>query len=125
MRLGTLCEEMTLTDDQVDTARSILSNYEDASQKMNDDQCSWTVLAKRFWYLASLRDNSMAQSALADQLMFEATASEDGDKQALAVALFVLAAQQGYTLAVEALSRCIEWEADHAASKEAFLQQHI
>lgn len=133
MRLGTLCDERSLTDTQLDVAQNILLHNDAVVPRtllMEDpDACNSVILAKQFWYLSSLRGNSMAQAALADQLMFEATSASDepigSSKRTLAVTLFVLAAQQGYENAADSLVRCIGWEADHSATKDTFLQSPV
>jgi hypothetical protein len=57
-------------------------------------------LAKQFWFEGAVRGNPLAQMALADEIMFEASETGDADARALATVLFGLAAQQGIEQAV-------------------------
>lgn len=66
--------------------------------------------ARLFWYQGAIRGNPLSQRALADEIMLEASESNDADARHLAAVLFALAAQQGIEPAVESLSRVVEYE---------------
>jgi hypothetical protein len=84
-------------------------------------------LACRFWFEAALKGNSLAQRALADEIMLEASQSGDPNQRLLAAVLFALASQQDDSESSESLSRVIEYDvaARNVGSQEEFLASPV
>ena len=84
-------------------------------------------LACRFWLEAALRGNPLAQRALADEVMFEASQSGNPDQRLLAAVLFALASQQDDNESSESLSRVIEYDvaARNIGNQEEFLASPV
>jgi hypothetical protein len=72
-RLGALCSEETLSDENLDQAEAALDQLQ-SSQSLcacvdNDSLPRSSRLARRFWLEAALRGNPFAQIALAGEIM--------------------------------------------------------
>jgi hypothetical protein len=85
------------------------------------------VTVVRFWFEGAVRGNPLAQIALADELMFQASQSGDSDTRLLATVLFAPAAQQGVVDASESLSRAIQLDvtAQRIETEEEFLASPV
>jgi len=104
-RLGSLLEDESLDEQRMSRARDLVHRLRsDAGRPdlvvLGDDTFSPMNLAKQFWFEGAVRGNPLAQMALADEIMFEASETGDADARALATVLFGLAAQQGIEQAV-------------------------
>ena len=91
-----------------DLPSPIKSCFED-----NDDKTF--ELAVRYWLEGSIGGNPLAQRALGDELMFLASQRQDNTPEtkniiALAAVIFALSAQQDDELALESLSRVIDYD---------------
>jgi TPR repeat protein len=84
-------------------------------------------LAKRFWFEGAVRGNPLAQLALGDEIMFEASESGEADARLLAAVLFGLAAQQGNEQAMDSLKRLVEFDVAVSAyeTQEDFLRSPV
>jgi len=95
-------------------------------------------LAKALWYESSIRGHRVAQVSLADSLMEEymSTVGDNKDEDILVMAstLFSMAAQQGYVVANDALSRVMrieysrlrhQCENDEDFDEDLFLSQPV
>jgi hypothetical protein len=115
-RLGSLCEDNKLDEEMTNRAKDLVCRLRPDSQlpkvllRREDDPMSSMDLAKRFWFEGAVRGNPLAQIALGDEIMFEASESGEADAILLAAALFGLAAQQGNEQAMNSLKRVIEFE---------------
>lgn len=116
-RLGSLCEEGKVSSrmHELDELLNILQgHHRDLHQIVCCSLSSSTQnIAKRCWLEGALRGNPLAQSSLADELMFEGTEQQDAQKRLLATTLFALAAQQGDEGAKYALQRVLAYESAH------------
>jgi hypothetical protein len=116
-RLGRACEEGLLSSQGLHRAQEILT-------RLQPSMCldlpgvpglhelhSPMNLAKRFWLEGAVRGNAIAQIALGDECMMEASETGDSDVRLLAAVLFALAAQQpGNVHAFDSLARVIDFE---------------
>ena len=97
-RLGSLCEDNQLTPDMAVRAKDLLDTLRPVPKlpkALQEDNFSPMGLAKRFWLEGATQGNPLAQMALADEIMMEASSTGDEDSLLLAAVLFGLAAQQG------------------------------
>jgi hypothetical protein len=145
-RMGSICEEGTLTCVDMQTeAFTILEKLrlfeklptiiQDMLKGTATTTSTTTInnnghcleLACRFWLEAALRGNPLAQRALADEVMLEASQSGDPDQRLLAAVLFALASQQDDNESSESLSRVIEYDvaARNIGSQEEFLASSV
>lgn len=135
-RMGSLIEEGVLSSILEDEGLRVLDKLRPLATlpgPIRDLQSSGlgsnaAVVAMRFWFEGALRGNPLAQKALADELMFQASHSEySEDSYLLAAILFALAAQQGDDEASDSLSRVIDFFLQHrnVESKEDFLASPI
>jgi hypothetical protein len=121
-RLGALCNEGTLSNENLDQAETVLDQVQ-SNQPLraciyNDSLPRSSRLARRFWLEAALRGNPFAQISLAEEIMVhEGTAERTvGDRvsgrdaRLLAAVLFGLAAEQGDEGAMDALGRVVALE---------------
>lgn len=116
-RLGALCNEGTMSDENLDQAEAALDQLQ-SNQPMfgcidNAALPRSARLATRFWLEASLRGNPFAQIALAEEIMAHEGTAERGngasasESRLLAAVLFGLAAEQGDEAAIDALGRVV------------------
>lgn len=124
-RMGSLCEEENaLNKGQQERAKVILDQLRpfgqlpqtmqdmfDKTQKQQHDSHDVILeMSVRFWLEGSLGGSPLAQKALADELMLEASQSGNADLRLLAAVFFALAAQQDDESAHESLSRVLEYD---------------
>ena len=116
-RLGSLCSEDNLDKEDLSRAHRLaerLQKKPDFPQDLLTNDISSPPsamdLAKTFWFEGAVHGNALAQMALADELMYEASKSGDADGRLLAATLFGLAAQQGNERALESLARSVEFD---------------
>jgi hypothetical protein len=84
----------------------------------SDLKMKTAVVAMRFWFEGAVRGNPLAQKALADELMFQASQlGYDEDIYLLAATFFALAAQQGDEGASDCLARVIDYDLQHRQVK--------
>jgi hypothetical protein len=141
-RMGSICEEGTLTcvdmQSEAFTMLEKLRPFEKIPTIIQDMLKGTTTttsattinnsghcleLACRFWLEAALRGNPLAQRALADEVMLEASQSGNPDQRLLAAVLFALASQQDDNESSESLSRVIEY--DVAARNIGFQEEFL
>jgi TPR repeat protein len=121
-RLGALCSEGTLSDENLDHAEAALDQLQ-SSQPLrscvdNDSLPRSSRLARRFWLETALRGNPFAQVALAEEIMaHEGTTkrtmgdrARESEAWLLAAVLFGMAAEQGDGAAIDALERVVALE---------------
>jgi hypothetical protein len=119
-RLGSLCEDNMLDEEMTSRARDLVCRLRPDFQlpkvlrqsEDNDGPTSMSSmdLAKRFWFEGAVRGNPLAQIALGDEILFEASESGEADALLLAAVLFGLAAQQGNEQAMGSLKRVLEFD---------------
>lgn len=125
-RMGSICEEQSLTQHQIKEARSLLGDFPSVGYLFDDDVPIQQRLARHFWYGGAMEGNPNAQTSLADEAMEEAVAHGDSDLRLFAATLFGLAAQQrGSEHAAESLQRVVGAEAAAAESEEEFLESPV
>jgi hypothetical protein len=134
-RMGSLCDERALAPDEVQEALRVLETLrpfsmlpepivEKASKSATN---SFVEMARRFWFEGALRGNPLAQQALADELMVEASQTGNQDMCLVSAILFSLAAQQGSQVAMENLSRVVDFDVSSRGvqSEEEFLASPV
>ena len=111
-RMGSLMEEDCLNQELINESVHVLEELRPFSKLPEPIKKLDTPvgIAARFWLEGAVRGNPLAQRALADELMLEASTSGDTDARVLAATLFALAAQQGIDEASESLSRVAEFD---------------
>jgi hypothetical protein len=135
-RMGSLCEEQALSEDELKQTSRVLDDSLRAVHELplpivdsgsKEEESLSKQLAKRFWYEGAIRGNPLAQHALADELMMEASVNGNEELRILAATLFALAAQQGSQQSIDALSRVVQYdlEARQVQSEEEFLASPI
>jgi hypothetical protein len=134
-RLGSLCEDNMLDEEMTSRANDLLCRLRPDAQlpkilrQREDDSTSMSTmdLAKRFWFEGAVRGNPLAQIALGDEIMFEASESGEADARLLAAVLFGLAAQQGNEQAMDSLKRVVEFDVAVSAyeTQEDFLRSPV
>lgn len=135
-RIGSLVEEGVLTSNLEDEALRVLDKLRPFTSlpdpirllQSSDLEMKTAVVAMRFWFEGAVRGNPLAQKALADELMFQASQLEyDEDIYLLAATFFALAAQQGDEEASDCLSRVIAYDLQHrhVKSEAEFLASPI
>jgi hypothetical protein len=134
-RMGSLFEEESPSGDIMEEALKVLDRLRPTSSLpdpllRHDLQIHGrkesTGMAMRFWLEGAVRGNPLAQTALADELILEASQSGDAGTRLLAAVLFALAAQQGIEEASESLSRVVDFDlASGQVQTEEFLSSPI
>ena len=117
-RMGSLCDEQALSPDEVQEALLVLETLRPFSMLPEPivekapkvETNSFIEMTKRFWFEGAVRGNPLAQQALADELMVEATQTGNEDMCLVSAILFSLAAQQGSQVALESLSRVVDFD---------------
>jgi len=121
-RLGGLCADKCLSNNQQQTAETLLDQLASESpvhqsllpilsvSSDNEPDSMQLFLAKRFWLEGALRGSPLAQLALADEVMLKASISGNDDARLLAAVLFGLAAQQGHDQGIDSLARVVQYE---------------
>jgi hypothetical protein len=121
--LGSLCEDNMLDEEMTSRAEDLVCRLRPEfqlpkvlRQRQNDlTSMSSMDVAKRFWFEGAVRGNPLAQTALGDEILFEASESGEADDLLLAAVLFGLAAQQGNEQAMDSLKRVLEFDAAFSA----------
>jgi hypothetical protein len=134
-RMGSLCDEKALSPDEVHEALRVLETLRPSSmlpgpiveKAPNGGTNSFIEMAKRFWFEGAVRGNPLAQQALADELMVEASQTGNEDMRLVSAILFSLAAQQGSEVALESLSRVVDFDVSSRGvqSEEEFLASPV
>jgi hypothetical protein len=137
-RIGSLCEEGTLSPIMQERALSVLEELRPydklplairdlATHMVSDDDYLNRQLAIRFWLEGALGGNPLAQRALADEVMLNASQSGSASGRLMAAVLFALAAQQDDEMATESLARVVEFDlgARNVDSQDAFLASPV
>lgn len=111
-RMGSLVEEGDLSDCIIDEAMLVLERLRPFSTIPGPLQSkSGPVgMSMRFWFEGAVRGNPLAQSTLADELMYQASQSGCKDTRLLAAVFFALSAQQGNESAESSLTRVINYD---------------
>lgn len=121
--LAEICDDELLSENELTSARmvpKILNREDNPFVEANAvDEINQRDLAKALWFESSMRGNRVAQTSLAGLLTDEYFMSEQGialdkhENQELllfASTFFCLASQQGYEVAIDALSRIVRLE---------------
>jgi hypothetical protein len=125
-RIGSLVEEGVLTSNLEDEALLVVEKLRPFTSlpapirllDSSDLKMKTAVVAMRFWFEGAVRGNPLAQKALADELMFQASQlGYDEDIYLLAATFFALAAQQGDEGASDCLARVIDYDLQHRQVK--------
>jgi hypothetical protein len=138
-RMGSLCEEGTLSPIMQERALSVLEELRQydklplairdilAAHMISDDDHLNLQLAIRFWLEGALGGNPLAQWALADEIMLNASQSGSASGRLMAAVLFALASQQDDVTATETLARVVEFDlgARNVDSQDAFLASPV
>jgi hypothetical protein len=134
-RMGSLCDEMALSPDEVQEALLVLETLRPSAmlpepiveKALKGGTNSFVGMAKRFWFEGAVRGNPLAQQSLADELMVEASQTGNEDMCLVSAVLFSLAAQQGSKMALESLSRVVDFDASSRGvqSEEEFLASPV
>ena len=112
-RVGSLFEEGSITST---TIRNKAQSWIEERQRLLPDPIknipasSNEGMAMRYWLAGAMMGNPLAQRALADEVMFQASQTGDSDGRLLAAVFFTLAAQQGCQESLDSVSRVIEFD---------------
>jgi hypothetical protein len=138
-RMGSICEEGTLSPVLQGRALSVLEELRPynklplpirdilSSHKAAGDDHLNQQLAIRFWLEGALGGNPLAQRALADEVMFEASQSGSASGRLLAAVLFALSAQQDDVASLESIEGVVQFDlsARNVDSQDAFLASPV
>lgn len=134
-RLGALCHEGALSNENLDACEAALNRLQSNQPILacidTDSLPRTSRLARRFWLEAALRGNPFAQIALADDIMAHEGAvigtRGDGARESrlLAATLFGLAAGQGDEVAIDALGRVVALEVSSLPAPSEEELEHV